>query len=353
MPADLAVTVGGLSLKNPVMAGSGESTMDLEGLKAAVDAGAAAVVAKSTNESRAAKRQLDAADYALLDDRWRELPLDATAPAPRSSSLFCRSGLVNAPFEQWLATLAEADDYASARGAFVVGSLVVSDPLESVRLASEMQAVGLRWLELNVGAPHSSEAAPGVIRSGLDSETVEQLVRPVREAVSVPLTVKLGSEGDPLAAADGALRAGADAVCLIGRQLGFLPDVETRRPLLGTFGAIGGAWALPLALRWVAKARARFGPGTSLVGTGGARNGLDVARFLLAGASAVEMTTAVLTDGPAALAGAVNELERYLEHQGCAAADIVGEAADHVATYEDAMLAEADRGGKSNREGEM
>lgn len=351
MPADLAVTVGGLTLKNPVIAGSGESTMDLEGLKAAVDAGAAAVVAKSTNESQAAKRQLAAADYVLLDDRWRSLPLDTTSPAPRSSSLFCRSGLVDAPFERWVETLAEADRYASPRGAFVVGSLIVSDPSESVRLATEMQAAGLRWLELNVGAPHSSESAPGVIRSGFDSETVEQLVRPVRDAVSVPLTVKLGSEGDPLAAAEGALRAGADAVCLLGRQLGFLPDVETRRPVLGTFGAIGGAWALPLALRWVAKARARFGPGMSLVGTGGARDGLDVARFLLAGASAVEMTTAVLTDGPAVLTGAVKELERYLEEQGCTAAAIVGEASDHVATYEDAILADARRGGERNRGG--
>ena len=58
-----------------------------------------------------------------------------------------------------------------------------------------------------------------------------------------------------------------------------------------------------------------------------------VARFLLAGASAVEMTSAVLTDGPAALARAVEELASYLDRQGRGASDIVGEAADHTATY--------------------
>ncbi len=93
MRADLSVIVAGLPLKNPVVAGSGEATMTLEGITAALDAGAAAVVAKSTNESAAAKDQLAAAEYALLDDRWGTLPLDLQdrgGPAPRSASLLNR-----------------------------------------------------------------------------------------------------------------------------------------------------------------------------------------------------------------------------------------------------------------------
>jgi dihydroorotate dehydrogenase (NAD+) catalytic subunit len=332
MAADLRIRVAGLDLKNPVVAGSGEATMDLDGLKAAVDAGAAAVVAKSTNESPEARQQLAAAEYVLLDERWRPLEPGA-APTPRATSLFCRSGLVRAPFGRWVATLVEADRYARARDAYVVGSLVVSDPSESVRMAGEMVAAGLRWLELNVGAPHGSEAAPGAIRSATDIAGVEALVGPIRGAVSVPLTVKLGSEGDPLGAADAAFRAGADAVCFAGRHLAFLPDVQTRRPVLGTYGAIGGSWALPLSLRWIAKARQRFGPGPTLLGTNGARDGLDVARFLLAGASAVEMTTAVFTDGPAALSKTIDELRAYLHDQKRTAAALVGEAADQIKTY--------------------
>ena len=82
MPADLGVTVAGLALKNPVIAGSGEATMGLDGMRAALDAGAAAVVAKSTNESADAKRQLASAEYLLLDERWRPLPLGPGSPAP-------------------------------------------------------------------------------------------------------------------------------------------------------------------------------------------------------------------------------------------------------------------------------
>jgi dihydroorotate dehydrogenase (NAD+) catalytic subunit len=338
VPGDLAVTVAGLPVKNPVIAGSGEATMTLDGIVAALDAGAAAVVAKSTNESPAAKRQLSGAAYALLDDRWEPIALDATrrgGPAPRGASLFNRSGLVGTPFDDWLHVLAEADRLARLRDAYVIGSLIVADPDESARMAKAMAAAGLRWIELNVGAPHAGEASPGSVKAGADADTVAALVRPVRDAVGIPLTVKVGGEGGVLDAIGGAADAGADAVCVAGRFPAFLPDLWTRRPVLGTFGAIGGAWALPIVLRWIAKARARFGPALSLIGTNGARDGFDVARFLLAGATAVQMTTAVITDGPAAISGALAELQGYLDRQGVDAAEIVGEAADHVLSYQE------------------
>jgi dihydroorotate dehydrogenase (NAD+) catalytic subunit len=346
MPADLAVQVAGLPLKSPVMAGSGEATMDAEGLLAAIDAGAAAVVAKSTNESDAAGHQLEAAEYALLDEDWRPLPLDPSergGPAPRSASLFCRSGLQRMPFDAWVAVLTDADRHARDRQAYVIPSLVVADPSESVRMAKELEAAGLRWLELNVGAPHSGEAAPGTIRAASDAGAVAELVRPVRSAVDIPLTVKLGGQGDPVAAAKAARDAGADAVCIAGRTLGFLPDLQTRRPVLSTFGAVGGAWALPLTLRWVAKARLALGRRVPLIGTNGARDGRDVARFLLAGASAVEMTSAVIVDGFEALSRAIDGLRAYLDEQRRSASDIIGEATDHVETYEE-------RGARSGRE---
>jgi dihydroorotate dehydrogenase len=203
-------------------------------------------------------------------------------------------------------------------------------------MAKEMEAAGLRWIELNVGAPHAGEASAGAITAGTTAEHVSDLVRPVRTAISLPLTVKIGGEGDVLGAAEAAVRSGADAVCLAGRHLGFMPDLASRRPVLGTFGAVGGPWALPMSLRWVAKARQRLGPAVALIGTNGARDGLDVARFLLSGASAVQMTTALMLDGPAALTSAIETLNAYLDEQGVAASRLVGEAADHLMSYEQA-----------------
>jgi dihydroorotate dehydrogenase (NAD+) catalytic subunit len=98
---------------------------------------------------------------------------------------------------------------------------------------------------------------------------------------------------------------------------------------------MGGAGALPMALRWIAAARAGLGPGVSLIGTNGARDGLDVARFLLAGAAAVEMTTVVMTDGPGAITTALEQLAEYLHGQGVNAEALIGEAADAVKTYQE------------------
>ena len=214
------------------------------------------------NESQAAKAQLRAAEYVLLDEDFRPRPV---GPAARGDSLFCRSGLLDQPFEEWVDTLAALD--REAGDAYVVPSLVVADVDEAVRMARAFEQAGLRWLELNVGAPHAEEAPPGAIRTGVE------LVGPLRAAVSLPLSVKVGSPAD----AGPALDAGADAVVLSTRALGFVPDLEARRPVLGTFGAIGGAWALPLTCRQLAKTRLAR-PDACLVGTNGARDGLDVAQ---------------------------------------------------------------------------
>ncbi|HZC28131.1 MAG TPA: hypothetical protein VE269_00180, partial [Gaiellaceae bacterium] len=215
--------------------------------------------------------------------------------------------------------------------AYVVPSLIVADVEEAARRAREVEQAGLRWLELNIGAPHAGEAPAGAIETGTE------LVAPIRQSVGIPLTVKVGG-ADPVTAAREAFAAGADVVCLTTRALGFLPDLRTRRPVLGTFGAIGGAWALPITLAHVAKARATLGAAAPLMATNGARDGLDVARSLLAGASAVALTSAVITDGASVLARALEQLHAYLEEQGVDAQDLVGEAADSVKTYEEVAM---------------
>src|SRR5213076_359286 len=180
---DLAVKLGPIELKNPVVAGSGEATASADQIRRALDAGAAAVVAKSANESEAARRQLRAAEYVLLDENLEARPL---GPATRTDSLFCRSGLLDEPWGEWVATLAQLDREAQRSDAYVVPSLIVGDADEAVRRAGELEQAGLRWLELNVAAPHAEEAPAGAIRTGVES------VAPIRRGVSIPLTVKVG-----------------------------------------------------------------------------------------------------------------------------------------------------------------
>lgn len=331
--ADLSTRIGAIALKNPLICGSGEHTMAASGIEQCLARGAAAVVAKSTNESEAAKRQLDRTDYALLDSTWRQLSWNF-APPP-DAQLFCRSGLAQQQFAPWLEMVAQLDRAARAQDSYVVASLILADLERCLEMAQAVEQAGVRILELNIGAPHGGEAAPGAIVLEREADRVRSIVARVRGAVRLPLWVKLTGQSEDVALLAAAAKAGgADAVGIMGRFMAFLPDVETMAPLLGTNAAFGGPWALPLTCRWLALSRQRLGADFPLIATNGARSGLDLARFLLAGASAIEMTSAVFTGGFDVIARALAELSDYLARQGCSTRGIIGLAADRLQTYQ-------------------
>lgn len=330
----LAVHVGGLQLKNPVIAGSGEATMTEEGIRAALQAGAGAVLAKSTNESEKAKKQLNHTDYMLLDSRWRAIPWTSTPPP--DAQLFCRSGLAPVQFDAWLDTLVRLDAEAKSMGSYVVGHLILADTDECVRLALRMQEAGLRAIDVLVAAVHGEQASRDAIAIVRDPVGVGEVVARLRKDIKVPLWIKLpGQTEDVSALAKAAVDAGADAVNFIDRTLAMVPDLETRAPFLGTIAALGGSWSLGVTCRWLAYTRRRLGKDCQIIGTNGARDGFDVARMMLAGARAVEMTTAVMLNGPEILTQSIEELDGYLQQQGLSAEALIGEAADKLTAYTD------------------
>ena len=129
--------------------------------------------------------------------------------------------------------------------------------------------------------------------------------------------------------ADAAFQSGAEAVVMAGRLLGLIPDVDTFGPLLETTLGVGGGWNLPLTCQWLAMSRAQLGPAKPLIGINGAQTGLDVARMMLAGAFAVEMSSAVMLRGFDVLAQALSAFEDYLASKKLAATDLIGRAADN------------------------
>jgi dihydroorotate dehydrogenase (NAD+) catalytic subunit len=329
----LEIGAGNVTLKNPVICGAGEHTMTADAIRAALRHGASAVVAKSTNESQAAKDQLDKTDYALFDSAWNPVPWHQ--PASSSATLFCRSGLIQRSFDGWIDELAGLDREAKSIDSYVVPSLILSDLEQCADYASQIEQAGLRMLEVNIGAPHGDEASKGAIRLERDAQRIGTIVSTLRARTQLPLWIKLtGQSEDVTGLALAARRAGADAVILMGRFMGFLPDLDSQAPVLGTNAAIGGGWALPLTARWIALARRALGSEFPLIATNGARNGLDVARFLLSGACATEMTSAVFTTGYSVLSEAIEQLDGYLAARGQTASQLLGVAADKVETYQ-------------------
>jgi dihydroorotate dehydrogenase len=196
-----------------------------------------------------------------------------------------------------------------------------------------MQAAGLRWIELNLSAPHGREASAVTQVTAADS--VRDYVRRVRSAVAVPLAIKLTAQADdPLLLARIAVEEGADMLVLTGRVQGFMPDLETQKPILGSWGAIGGSWALPTSLYWVSKCWRNVTRDVPIIGTNGARSAEDVLRFLLSGACAVELASVVISNGPQVFAEMIADLERYCERKGVKSLQqLVGKAADAALTY--------------------
>jgi dihydropyrimidine dehydrogenase (NAD+) subunit PreA/dihydroorotate dehydrogenase (NAD+) catalytic subunit len=329
---DLSSDLGKVRLKNPVICASSEITMTAEGIRAAIDAGAAAVIAKSVNELPAAAAQLAKADYILLDDDFR--PISWTSPDRLSSSLFCRSGLAQAPLDEYLPMLADLDRYAQTKQSYVVGSITVARAEPAAEIAARMQQTGLRWIELNLGAPHGRES--GAVSQITARDAVRDYVRTVRRAISVPLAVKLTAQADdPLSLAATAIEEGAEMIVLAGRVQGFMPDIETQQPILGSWGAIGGHWALPASLYWVSKAWRNLSRDVPIIGTNGARSANDVLRFLLSGARAVELASAAITNGTQVFSDIMAELDSYCERKQIARlAELTGKAADAALTYD-------------------
>jgi dihydroorotate dehydrogenase (NAD+) catalytic subunit len=155
------------------------------------------------------------------------------------------------------------------------------------------------------------------------------IVSTVRKAISLPLWVKITGQSErvpDLAAA--AFAAGGDAVVMAGRSLGLIPDIETLEPVLGTTLGVGGFWNLPLTCQWLALSRAKVGTDKPLIATNGAQTGLDIARMMLAGASAVQMSSPVMIRGTETLSSALAQFQAYLKRKNLNATELIGVTAD-------------------------
>lgn len=334
MSGRLETRIGSLRLKNPLIAGSAEHLIDAAGVKAALDAGVAVVVAKSINETPGGKDQLTRAEYALFDESWNVIPWNAQAP--RSAVVGCRSGLNPQTFEDWLRQVAEMDAEAARLDAYVAASIILADLDRAVDMAQRVEQAGVRILELNIGTPYASVASRGVVSTELDPARVFEIVSRIRASVSLPLWVKITGQSERVPdLAEAAFRAGADSVVMAGRLLGMIPDVDTCAPVLGTTLGVGGFWNLPMTCHWLALTRAKVGAERSLIGTNGVQSGLDIARILLAGGSAAQISSPVMVRGFDLLKESLRDFAAYLDRKDLGARDLIGRAADAKKSFGD------------------
>ena len=168
---------------------------------------------------------------------------------------------------------------------------------------------GIAAYELNVSCPNTSE---GGLQFGSDPRSLDEVVTTAKRAARRPLIVKLSPNVTSIAQmAHIAQEAGADAISLINTFVAMAIDADTRRPRIANVTAgLSGPAIKPIALRMVYDAA--HAVNIPVIGMGGISTAADVAEFMLAGATAVQIGTASYWD-PCATEKIVDELRRWCE----------------------------------------
>ena len=183
------------------------------------------------------------------------------------------------------------------------------------RVAERLDAEsdGIAALEINVSCPNVKE---GGISFSSDTAAMGKVVSAVRSATRLPLITKLSPNVKSMPEfARAAAGSGSDIVSMINTIPAMAIDIETRRPKIANVtGGLSGPAVKPVAVKMVYEtARAVDIP---IIGMGGICSGEDAVEFLLAGASAVAVGTAIFAD-PTAPLKVLDGISAYLERHSC------------------------------------
>ncbi len=191
-----------------------------------------------------------------------------------------------------------------------VSGFSVEDYAETCAKLDAEEQVG--WLEVNISCPN---VHGGGMSFGTDPAAAAEVTRAVRRVTKKPVIMKLSPNvTDITAIARACEEAGADGVSLINTLQGMRIDLKTRKPVLkNVMGGVSGPAIFPVALRMVWQvSRAVSIP---VVGMGGVTTAEDVLEMMMAGAVAVEVGAANLTD-PYACKKIIDDLPAAMDRYG-------------------------------------
>lgn len=292
----MSVEVSDVELTNPVLLASGILGSTGASLNRAFRAGAGGVVTKSVGPR---EREGHPGPNVFLDDS-EEYALNAVG-------------------------LSNASDAFTEEAEKVEGPTVVSifggtaDEFAEVARTFEPHADAF---ELNVSCPHAEGYGVAI---GADPELTRRVTGAVSEAVDVPVWVKMTPDvADVTEIGVAAQDGGASAVVATNTLSAMAIDVESGRPILGNVhGGLSGSALKPVAVRCVYDLYDALD--VPIIGVGGVSSPEDAIEYMLAGASAVEVGTAVW-DGLEVLGEIADGIEDYKERKELSHDELVGRA---------------------------
>ena len=215
-------------------------------------------------------------------------------------------GLGNPGIDNFLSEIKEIKEH---RIPLIVS--VFGDTNESyLNVATKAEQAGADAIEINISCPHAE-----VSSIGINKDLTYSLVKILKEKLKIPLFVKLNPNvtniGEIALAAE---KGGADGVVAINTLGAMAIDINTRRPILAHgSGGLSGTAIHPIAIKKVYDLYKLLK--IPIIGCGGASTWKDIVEFILAGASAVQIGTA-LYKGNEIITKINNSLIGFLEDNG-------------------------------------
>jgi dihydroorotate dehydrogenase (NAD+) catalytic subunit len=296
---DLAVTLGRLHLKNPILVASGTFGYARE-MAGVVDfAKLGGIIPKTvTGQARIGN------------------PPPRTVETP--SGMLNSIGLDNDGIDHFIE---HHLPYLRTLPTAIIANIAGKDEAEFIAMAERIgRERGLAALELNLSCPNVT----GGVDFATEPQVTRRVVAGVKAVCPLPIIAKLTPNvTDIVPIARAAAEAGADAVSLVNTFVGMAIDWRRRRPILGNVtGGLSGPAIKPLALRLVWQVRRDVA--VPIIGIGGIASIGDVMEFLIAGASAVQVGTANFYD-PTVSVRLVGELPAALADVGATGVvDVIG-----------------------------
>ena len=184
---------------------------------------------------------------------------------------------------------------------------------EYAELAYKLDSVkGISGIEVNISCPN---VARGGMEFGTNPRDAAAVTKAVKGHTSLPAIVKLSPNvTDIVEIASAVEQAGADAISLINTLRGMAIDIKVKKPFLGgVAGGLSGPAVKPVALYMVYRVSSAVK--VPIIGGGGIASANDAIEFIMAGASAVWLSTAIMVN-PAAPLEVIDGIAGYMKREG-------------------------------------